>query len=289
MSTDGKWNPDKMRVDIAKNLREIKRLCLDLREEVTFHAADKDLPGGAAMVLLGPSTDPEAWNYRQISAAIGRTGSHGLYDFDSDPQPPLLVLATWEDAIRAELQTPSNKRANINDAADYIGSSVNWMLDTNEYGDMNFLAIDDLDADLAKTRAQLENVLKAGYRLTRIKARCMYCTKSPRLAVRFMDDESKDHWRCPNKDCGHLYDVDGVRRCLHHSLHIEGEGAWVTLTDAAQSTGRSVRTLRTWVNPPVPYEPKLKAIRNPRTQRIEVWWPAVRDLSNDTPTRRRSA
>lgn len=192
------WEPNKMRVELARLLREIVKLCGDLKAEGEFHADDKDIPGGAATVMLGPSADPEAWNYMQISAIMGRTDVHGAFEFKGDPTPPLLVLATWEDAIRDELDTPTTAKATIEGAAAYIGSSINWMLDTDENGDINFLAVDDLANALRSLKAHLENVLKAGHR-NDTGAPCIECGKP--LVKLWREAKEYDQWECRDDEC----------------------------------------------------------------------------------------
>lgn len=282
---------DDLRLRIARDIRAILELYDNLRDEAINRAGNPEIPGGDAMVMLGPSANPEAWSYKELSAALGRTEPHGLYENDTDPQPPLLVLATWEDSIRIERNQPTDLQATIHRAADYIRSSIDWCFDYDATGDMNFVAVDDMADDIHTIRARLEAILKDGDRLTRIRARCMYCDEAPRLAARYMDDPRRDHWFCPS--CKHLYDVDGVRRCWHQALAAEGAAAWVTLIDAASAAGRKVKTVRGWTATEDSFgrtkEPKVRSRRNPQTDRIEVWWPDVRAACDTTPHRNRVA
>jgi hypothetical protein len=275
-----------LRIQLARDLRTIKQMFRNLRSEAFNRAGDPDMPGGAAMVLLGPSTNYEAWNYRQLSEIMGRTneGTEG-YDLDSDPLPPLMMLASWEDIIRDARDQPVWLNATIARSADYIRDSLDWLTAFDEYDEPNFMDMDLLAEQIHAVTARLEGVLHDGIRLTRIKARCMWCDQAPRLAVRYMDDPDKDHWYCPNKGCGHIYDTEGVVRALHHELHVSGEDGWITLTDASANTGRNIKTLRWWATPPPPWSPKIESRRNPRTDRVEVKWSEVRDMHKARPTR----
>lgn len=221
------WDPDKIRLAIARDLREIQHLYADLRAEAISHADDKDIPGGDAMVMLGPSADPEAWSYRQLSAALGRTEPHGIYENDADPQPPLLVLATWEDCIRKELGTETDRKATIEDTAKFLASSIDWCLDLDSAGDVNFIAIDDMAADIAKVRRRLETVLHDGKRPT-FGVPCLYC------GDKLLREESNtlgllDSYRCLNSDCGKEYKYDQYLRAVEQSYLANAE--WLTSED----------------------------------------------------------
>ena len=186
---------DKLRIQIAQNLREIANLYLDLHAEAANHHDAKDMPGGTAMVLLGPSADPEAWGYAQMSAALGRTHGHGFDELESDPAPPLLVLAGWVDIIRTERNQPTDLPATISREVDYLRQSIEWCLSTDADGDAVFLAVDELAADLRKVRAQLENVLHDGVRQD-TGVPCMRCA-TPLIRIHGPEmDKSADSWEC---------------------------------------------------------------------------------------------
>lgn len=238
-----------LRLRISVDLREIQALYADLRAEAVSHADDPDLPGGDAMVMLGPSADPEAWSYRQLSAALGRTAPHGIYENDADPQPPLLVLATWEDCIRQELQTPTDKRATIEGAAKFLASSIDWCLDTDADGDINFLAIDDMAADIAKVRRRLEAVLHAGEQVDRGAP----CLSHGRRYVKVWDDEKDEpteygyRWRCHGDDEGngkHWADPEDYARANRDQAR--GLADRLIASDMHLEYRIKPSTLRTW-------------------------------------------
>ena len=240
---------DKMRVRIARDLRAIEDMYDNLKIEAVNRAGDPNIPGGMAMVMLGPGADVEAFGYAQLSAIMGRVDP-GSVEAD-DIEQPLSFLAGWVDIVREERDQPSDLKATISREVDYLGKSTDWMLSNDEYGDMRFIQVDDFAEHLAKVRRALENVLHAGHRATRIRAECKSCDAAPRLCLRQGEatDGSQDHWYCPN--CYHVYDQDGISRCWRQMFVKRGDAPeWMPLRAAAASVGRPVSTVRTWTLPP---------------------------------------
>lgn len=247
-----------LRVSIARDLRAIVSLWGDLPEEATYRADDKDLPGGDALAMMAPAANLEAWEHRYEALEASRghlptfTAIVGGEDYAGDQQAelhPLLVLATWEDAIRDERDQPTDLRATVERAADYVGKSVDWMLGINEYGDQNFLGIDQLSIDLRRCRAMLENLLHDGERAEWTRVTCISdeCDEKPRLMKVYADEVAEDHHKCPA--CRARYDFDEFKRAAAVHMHSEmADDAWVTVADAAHSIGRPARTVRTWIN-----------------------------------------
>lgn len=194
-----------LRLNIAQDLREVKQLCLELRVEAWHRSADKVMPGGDALVMIGPVANMGDWEervaYAEFRYFADRADWVELDDDDTDPEPPLLLLAHWEDLVRAERGTPTDLRATIERAADYLYDSLDWMLSFDEYGDARFLAVDDFARRLSQMRARLEAVLKEGTRFDTSAAAC------------FKDDKESPTNRCGGKlmrrtlqrrDCKHV-------------------------------------------------------------------------------------
>lgn len=297
--TDNRWQPDKIRVEVAQDLREVVRLWTKLGNESEHQGISKDAGDLDVLNLIAPAANLEAWE-NQYEAAETRSGASaewhsrvGGRDYASDQVAelhPELVLATWEDCVREELGTPTDKRANVPDAAKYLASALVWMTDTNEHGDINFIAIDQLHTEVRKCRAMLENVLKDGVRFHRINAECKNCDEAPRLCLRRgkATDGSQDHWYCPNKACRHVYDAPGVAACWRQMLVRRGEPPeWLTIMAAATAIGRSPRTIRRWIRDLSDrgntISPKVESRR--QGERVEVRWSDVR-AANDTTRRR---
>lgn len=293
------FDRDKARLRIAQDLTAIEGMFSSLRAEAVNRAGDPDIPGGAAMVMLGPGADVEAWNYVQMSAALGRLDHYGQKDVQlivkDDIEPPLSFLASWSDLIREERgQEPSTKRASIKGEADYIRSALDWVLATDEDGSPWWLPVLDFSDGLHKVRRSMENVLHDGDRDDKINARCKACDErrddddeklAPRLSVRKAEGHGgHDFWQCPR--CKQVYDEDGVRRCWRHMFVSKGDAPeWLHLRRAAAAVGRPVSTVRTWTIP-LPGAEKARVESEPGDDgRTWVRWSDVRAL--DDMTRRR--
>lgn len=182
-------------LSIARSLTAIVILYRDLEDEALHKFADKEMPGGDALVMLGPVANMEAYNYRQLSELMGRTNGKGGYDDPcTDDAPPLLVLASWHDVVRQERGLPdSEKRATITREADGIRASIDWMLAENEHGTPNFMPADELARDLHRVVYRLERILKAGEQRDR-GAPCMECYEP--LVRDYGDTRDEDRWYC---------------------------------------------------------------------------------------------
>lgn len=199
------WDPNQVRLDVARDLRAIVEMCGRLDEEAVEGAMGRDPSDVDALNLLGPAANIEAWQHRYESAEAAAGGDFhsgpGGADYASDQVAelhPLLVLATWEDALREELDQPTDLRATVERAADYIASKIDWALSDDENGDINFLGIDALATDLRDCKSMLENVLTEGFRAD-TGAPCIECSKP--LTKFWRESEATDQWRCRSRDC----------------------------------------------------------------------------------------
>ena len=192
------WNPDEAAVQIARDLRAIVEMYGNLEDEAISRGDDRDVPGGEALLMLGPVANVEAWQHR--FETVETTGGDTDYVVDQTGElAPLLVLATWEDAVRDELDQPTDLRASVQRAADYLRAKITWMVGDDENGDANFLAVDALMRDLKRCRSNLEAVLRDGIRHDR-GVPCMYC--GDRLIKIWGSHPAFDKWEC--KPCARL-------------------------------------------------------------------------------------
>ena len=290
-------------LSIAQSLTAIVILYRDLEDEALHRFADKDIPGGDALVMLGPVANMEAYNYRQLSELMGRTNAKAGYDDpDTDDAPPLLVLASWHDVVRQERGLPdATKRATITREADGIRASIDWMLAQDERGTQNFMPADELAKDLKRVIYRLERILKAGEREDRIRAECKACSHAPRLCVKpgVAADKSDDSWYCPS--CERPYDSEGVAACWRQMFVRWGDAPeWIRLRQAAAAIKRPVSTVRTWTLAPLDSmdRPKVDRHGNPKPPRVEsqrrpdgrtwVRWSDVRAVEDTTHRRGRN-
>lgn len=193
------------RLRIETNLTTILELWDGLKDEAANRYADKDFPGGPALVMLGPAARLRAWEDKVEAAE--RLYFEALApwleidDWDFDPQPPLLVLGNIEDKIRVARNQPTKFRATVPHAAKYIRDSLDWMESLNENGYPNYAAMDEVARELSTLRSQMEAVLKEGVRQDTSSAPC------------FKDDPDTKSGKCggtlarrtlQRRDCEHV-------------------------------------------------------------------------------------
>lgn len=270
-----------MRLEIAQDMSAIEDMFARLPEEAINRAGDPDIPGGMAMVLLGPGVDIEAFGYAQMSELMGRTDQRVWMPDNGDVEPPLSFLASWSDLVReARGFQPSQRRATIQGEIFTLRSALDWMLSTNEFDEPWFIQVEDFAAGLRKVRRAMENVLHDGIRAERIRAECKECEEAPRLCVD--RDYQRVAFYCPR--CGETYDADGVAQCWHRMIANRSEDVpeWVTVARAAAATGRSPKTIRRWTEPYADGTVKVRK-RQIEGQRVEVYWSQVWAM-HDTAT-----
>lgn len=209
------YDSSKTRLDVARALSDIASLYLDLWAEAEAKHADREMPGGDAMNMLGPVANLEAWEHRYEAAearAISMddpwTTANGGANYGSDQlaaeDHPLLILATWEDAIREECEQPTDLRATVPRAIDYLRGKLDRITAEDIHEDPQWPAVEPLLTDLKKVRATLEALLHEGYRADR-GADCLTCGQ--RLVREWAQGPGKtdddDHWNCT--PCGFRY------------------------------------------------------------------------------------
>lgn len=164
------------------DLAAIRLMCGALPAEVAHRGVN-----GEAMMLLGPSADPEAWRNRAMSAMRGRLDDAYLADC-RDEQHPLWVLGTWEQLYRDELDHPSDLRQTIERAGDYLDRHLHRLA---EHEDVPF---EDFARDVRGCRGHLEDVLSDRNQGDRANVGCFDCGGA--LERRLTDAGFEDHWTC---------------------------------------------------------------------------------------------
>lgn len=273
------WNMATMRLEIAQDMSAILEMFANLPDEAVNRAGDPEFPGGAAMVLLGPGADIEAFGYAQMSELMGRTRGSVWIPDKGDLEPPLSFLASWSDLIRdARGFEPSQRRATIIGEITSLRGSLDWMLSVNEHGEPWFIQVEDFASGLAKVRRAMENVLRDGVRAERIRAECKKCEESPRLCV----DRDNDPVRFYCPACREPYDADGVAECWHRMIANRSDEVpeWVTVAQASAATGRSPKTIRRWTEISANGSVKVRK-RQHDDKPLEVCWAEVR-AAHDT-------
>lgn len=167
--------------DCRSNLREIGRLCGSLPSEVEHRGVE-----GEAMMLLGPSTDPEAWGHREASAKAGRIPADYLDDA-RDEMHPLFVLGTWDMVYRDALEHDEADRVTLTSALDYLDRNLSY------FGAYEHVPFEDMARDLRRCVGHLEQVLHDGEQIDE-GVPCMTCER-PLVRV-WGDGKRGDGWEC---------------------------------------------------------------------------------------------
>lgn len=251
---EGRWDADRERLRIARNLTAIEDAYGRLLTEAVHHP-NADIPGGIAMVLLGPGADVEAWDYRQISAIMRDTPIE--WPTRSEVEPPLAFLAGWADIIRAaRSQPPTTHRATISHEIRYLRSALDWMLTTNDNNAPWWLPIEDFTTQLARVRATLDRAVGldpqrdtgapclnencGGRLLIKIWSLCERCERDTHTA-----DDADDHadqWLC--EKCRRWYTAAEYNLAQHAAVLAKAE--WLTATDMLDAWRIKPADLRNW-------------------------------------------
>jgi len=192
-------------IRVKQHLNDIRGLWIHLPAEAHAHWEDCSLPGGSALVMMGP----------------GSAGTHDalLGDLATDADPPSLPyeLGQWEDDWRREHGHPAAVAImTVEGAAAYLGTHTTWAARWHP-------AFDEYAADLRRLRAALIAVTQAGRRSQRSDVTCLGCGQSelerefyvPRPCDgkhggkhRESCDQGgrRDWWVCPR--CGEIYDQE---------------------------------------------------------------------------------
>lgn len=225
-----------------EDLTEIVDLYAYLLDQALYGAAGghleaaRPIPGGEAVVMLGPVADLDIWA-RRVTVRLDVNYRATLDSWDGPPpddwitddhaadgDPPQAVLAFWDDAWRHLNRHPPRILPTIAAAATYLHQHMTRMSREPR------ARFDDFAADMHSLRARLETVLSAGERDEK-GAPCLKCratlirrTSDPRPAPPrycYGHIAHQGFWACrwPDRaDCclsdrGGLRDVWDCPRC----------------------------------------------------------------------------
>lgn len=209
------------------DLRAIGDLCDALPEEAVMRGV-----GSEAMMLLGPTADPEAWRHTATTALFGRLNAEYLADA-RDELHPLWVLGTWEQIWRDYLRHDTEAALSLPSAWAYLNTQLGYMAEQAEP------AFDEFARELRQCRAHLEDVLRDGIRDDR-GAPCVQCgTRMVRLVTA---QGAQDVYRC--KPCHREVTADQY----HYAVGVAYRAHATSLTakDLGERLGLKATVIRVW-------------------------------------------
>lgn len=210
--------------DVRDHLAAIVDMAERLEDQAVHTHADGRLNtgplGGDAMVMLAEG------RYLPASRITGE-------EQRNDPQPPLLVLATWEDDWRIELGHGGGPRATVWRCADYLGTHLTMMAQRH-------LAFDEFAADVAGLRRRMESVLHDSDRPEKAEAICLKCSGT--LIRPVTERGMADHWHCTR--CRRQLSTDDY----HLALAEFTRAHLATAAALAARVGVDPSTIRQWAS-----------------------------------------
>lgn len=260
---------DDPRVQVARDLRQIRVMASLLSERGEDLADDSEIPGGDATATAAPVALPSSWERRielneadwlrkldaqAVALALGTVvakdpAGRPTPEVD-DWEPPLQTLLYWSELWRwqldmmHELWIPTlNSEANFLASGDVLDWA--WAHATSVFG--------VFVADVADARTRLENVVRDGVRTTRSR---IVCDKPhpdkphKRLNVLYGDGNEAAGYISP---CCHArYTPDEAKRAHARQMRQEGAEKWITTveaTGALATLGWQRRTVWKWIEP----------------------------------------
>jgi hypothetical protein len=175
----------KVRISIARSLRDIEQLALDLHAQALNDANARDFPGGTALHMLGPAASIAAWEAQyEATEDAERWDESGrdtwakrpkldpaMYQGDTEDQP-LNVLESWTRMIREDRGQPTGLAATISRECDYLRKSIDWACHVDEYDEPAWPLCFEMANELRTLVRRMEDVLREGDRIDTDAAPC---------------------------------------------------------------------------------------------------------------------
>lgn len=246
---------------LREALHDIVLLCDALPGQAAFGGeaghllAGAPIPGGDAMVLLGPGSDGRAQVREMLWEATD--APHSDDERSGDPEPPLALLASWEDDWRLLWAQPAGPRATLPNAAAYLLRNLARAAATHP-------AFDEFADAIFGCRARLEDVLHDGER-DETGAPCVHCgatlirrSMPPRTCRHDVDDDVgnsgdvctcdhgglRDEWRCPR--CRRVYDSHSYWNAVGAAYRAHATA--MTAADISTQYGIPAGSVQSWAS-----------------------------------------
>lgn len=267
-------------IDVAAHLTAIVEVAERLEEQALSAANDQLMPGGLAMVALGPVANLEAVGWKldtaeqtAIAQALreGRDPRRANVDVadDDDWEPPLQTLLFWSEDLRREHgqefePTPGRMYPTIVSEANFIRWGLDWLWENEPHWD-------DFAEDIAAARARLDDLLAEGLR-AKAGVPCLSAECEGALLIQPVANRREHHvcdghehgdgkvcgwphrrcphdrgglrdtWKCPR--CERRYEAEDYRRAVAQSHYLNAE--WLPLEDACKRASAKPGTVKVW-------------------------------------------
>lgn len=252
---------------VARDLTVILDLYDQLPGQAINDANARLMPGGRAMVALGPVANPEAWeNMNQATEHYGRAYTSAEDEDPEDAWPAFQIVAYWSTAWRREHGAEYGMKPTLPAEANFLRYCLNWAWDHLEPAEW-----DAFSRDINRARVKLEDVLFAGARVEKTRIVCPDCDGAIRLIVLRGSEPEEDRWKC--KACKQRFDQDGVSRAHAKMMRSKGAERWVHQRDAIdilKGQGNRESTVRGWLA-----EGEGEGYCDPVNHEVWVWWPSL--------------
>lgn len=185
--SDKRWDPNKVRVAVARDLRAIESLAAELHWQMYATTRDGEpgsgkMLGGDALHALSPvapvadwEAQYEAYEEAAITSDVPLRSNHGGHDYAADQfeDHPLNELERWTRVIREERNQPTGLKATISREVDYLSKNLAWMTRTSIHDEPEWPEVFEIKADLRAVVQWMESLLSMGSRLDRSATACL--------------------------------------------------------------------------------------------------------------------
>lgn len=223
-------------IQVSIDLDKIADMAARLHARALDRSDDSLMPGGEAMVAMGPAADLAAWTDRldraEQIAGPGRVDTE--HELPDEMWPALQTLRYWSDDVRYRLgmdHEPPWRPTLVSEATFLRNRDVAmWIFD-------NEPRWDDYAADVRTAKAKLETILHEGTRSETSRVDCP-CGDT-RAMVLIWAKRYPIAWDCDT--CGEV----GVTDLEPHVEHEHREAAWESDDDDDRWLCKGCRTRRT--------------------------------------------
>lgn len=181
-----RWSASSARLAIARDLREIEQLAVELHWQAYATTSDGEplgdrMLGGEALNMASPAADLTAWedeydslerwayeNDKPLSSAYGGAN----YADDQAEGHPLIVLQFWTRVVREERGQPTDLKPTLSREVDYLRGSIDWMTRTDDMGEPLWFEVIEVQSDLRSLVRRMEELLSVGSRIDTTATAC---------------------------------------------------------------------------------------------------------------------